>query len=500
MKKAVLLFMALLPTVISNAKEQNEENDVLTVKASSDTIIGDYAYKSFEVVITSAGNYFGETWLSAAQYADKSYTSFQFSMDGTVIGNFSPQKEGWQNVCITKNEGIFLTQGLHVFSVRTLIPEIPIVEFVKFAKSKTMCKISSAAYDSYIQKAEKGVNYNNTCEHGIDTPIETIMNSGLVVFTNVPLKNSFYTLLYFTAGQQVFMTATSTTDHIIDFFHSSYSEFQEQTMNWAGVSGPTANPSDYKVSSIALTIPVTGYYTIKARSQVSGVLGTVDVNVNGSYYYNNRPLYYEGRNVVQPADSNVYATMTISPSDVGVDPILYIEGAGSTPGRIVAYNDDAPSEAVQQYQLDSHDSFLSHTYYMPTSGLHVVNFSSFNPEGTCTVLARVAVSPDDEMTSAFDIANCSNVRERKSVTKLNTLKSKKDIYIKHSKVYVEIESPNEIQRIKVYNYAGHLCGTVNVHSEGIILPLEDLNMSDSGLYIICVETNDGVFSKTIVVE
>ena len=135
------------------------------------------------------------------------------------------------------------------------------------------------------------------------------------------------------------------------------------------------------------------------------------------FYYENVPLYYSWRSVLQPAGTP-YATMTILPENSTADPILFIEGVTTVPPyRLVAYNDDADNVAQATYQLAPKDAYLCRTYLTSARGLRVINYASYNPETTCTVLARVP-----EMGDAISSELANLLSRRETTTDITTTK------------------------------------------------------------------------------
>lgn len=136
-------------------------------------------------------------------------------------------------------------------------------------------------------------------------------------FLHLQLKYSVRQTQYFTAGQQIFISSNSSITHVLELFKQRDNYITGAvSLSWLNVSEPTLNNSSVKVASIVTTIPATGYYTVKARSASNNSLGTVSINVNGSYFYQNMPVYYAGRNCQIPAGTNsvvyTFADNTIS--------------------------------------------------------------------------------------------------------------------------------------------------------------------------------------------
>ena len=362
----------------------------LDLKASETITDGNSACLIFKADVPSSGMYYLNLWLLPAMYADGTYTQLDVMLDGREIETLNPQKSGWQSMSINNGLPLRLSQGVHTITISTPLPEIPEIGLVRLATEKVSAEIPSSAYDAYLNKAiaSKGKLLPDEIGSEGNSSIESVTLGGIQVFTNVPLKYSFYKPMSFVAGQQIIITTNSETRHVIDMFNTNDTDMS-QTLNWTASSAPALNDTTIQMSTLMVTIPQSGFYLILVHSADNGVLGTVNVNINGDFYYANVPIYYSWRSALQPAGTP-YATMTILPENSTADPIVFVEGVNYVPPyKLVAYNDDADDAARAAYQLAQKDAYLCRTYLMPARGLRVINYASYNPETTCTVLARV---------------------------------------------------------------------------------------------------------------
>ena len=153
---------------------------------------------------------------------------------------------------------------------------------------------------------------------------------------------------------------------------------------------------------LRVTIPITGNFIVKVRTYDNGVLGTVDLNVNGNYYYDNEPIYHAFRSFPNIADFTYYLLVTTYEDQYGADfTIIYLSSA-TVPGKVSGYSSiDPTDEIMARYKDENNEPLVGPTdaymppeiYYMPTSGAHVVMAFSFVPESTCGFIVDHATAP-----------------------------------------------------------------------------------------------------------
>lgn len=545
-------FFVTFATLSINAQGSTNDvlasNNVLSIKSVSESTNTVENFRNFEIEVNESGNYYAQFWLQPAKYANGSYTTFKVYVNDELVGTIKPTKGNWQSASIDKKSTLKLNSGNNVISIATNAPEFPDVESVRLSKDAGVAAFSSKAYDSYLESAtkSKGIPKIESYEETDATTFgATPYSAGMTVRQNIPLKYSFYKTFSFTAGQEIFITSSSHVEHAIDIFYygkqktmqsdtthlrpyiptktsvSQYSTINPpyiidstilkpmrpvkfvtlytpatseeiQGLNWKGVSEKAVNSSNIYVATIRLTIPKSGIYMIKLRSANDRVLSIADLNVNGLYYYENVPIYYARIDCVMPADGNSYAALTMCNNQGIDDPLLFVEG--SVGGRIVGYNDDAPSQIKQYFDLDAWDSYLRQVYRVKTTSLHVSSYSSSKPESKCIVMGGISEEAEASGKSMISPRTKTNETiERSNIKNENTiLISPKSPEILSS---INISSQEKINAIQVYNMSGVKTATYTVNDNRTTIPLSELNINSSGLYIFSIETEDGYTSQ-----
>ncbi|MBR3895635.1 MAG: hypothetical protein IKJ42_01235 [Bacteroidaceae bacterium] len=310
-------------------------NHELIVKKPTNSVLMNRSITSFTVNMEHAGEYYLSCWMLGGQHPDGRFSSFDVSVNGTIIGKMNAHKANWQS-CQLNTGTIALQKGENVISFATQVPEIPNIEFIKLASTQAASLISSSNYDNNLASIKE--NSKNYAIASIVT--DTLQNTRALVldqFANyayreqVPLHYTFYTSVYLTQGQNISFSAKkiSGATPILEVFHSTTPETYTWSIFASSQDGDTLN----------ITIPVTGHYRVRARSYQNTVAGVAEVNI-GSTKYAEVPIYSYGLNYNQDTE-RVYNTFTanlkLNNNGAG-DPIIYI--GRNFPDKIVAYNDD----------------------------------------------------------------------------------------------------------------------------------------------------------------
>lgn len=502
-----LLFVIAMPFKAQEVEKVNyyKNNpelggDVVITNSINETV-GNECYTTFQIIAPSEGDYYINFWLLPAKYVDDTYTTFKVLVNGNNVGRIVPTKGNWQSIGLPDNAKVSLNKGENSVSLVTNIPEIPQAEFVRLSKIDSKSKISSVAFDTYLAKAknsEMGISIlMDDIDTAIEPELEEIVNAvsaspDFKLFTNVPLKYSIRTSYQFTAGQEIFITTNSKTQHVLDFYIAT-GNGDPQYLSWLNVSESSLSSPTTYLATIRATIPITGTYWVKVRSYGNGVSGTVNINVNGQYSLTNSPIYYAGRNVVIPANGKSYAVFTMSNDS---DPYVFVEGAGSTPGKIVAYNDDAPATNRDEYGLRSYDSYVAKSYAMPVSAVHVNCYGSSTPESKCHVAVQTST------VNTFAVPQKSNGNERNGATGVSQgNRMAMNIYpnpIDISSV-LNIDASGDLSKVEVYDISGRLVQIRDVDSPSVQIPMFDLNIDKPGIYLVkLVGTSDSITKQLIV--
>lgn len=424
-----------------------------------------------------------------------------------------------------------MVEGTNVITVATTAPETPGVEAIKVALNDTKVSFSSDEYNQYLENAIEGYEYVSDveCENITTLSATNSTAASPVYYANVDLKYSFWKTFSFTKDQEIFITSSSETAHIIDVqfygtiiklinppvlpvtpgiidstniikyrtdltlrpisLYTPATSAEMQGLNWAGLSEKALN-STKQIATVKMTIPKTGMYLIRLRSKKVGELSVADLNVNGEYYYEDAPIYLSYVPCIIPTDGNEYASMTncYSSSD---NPMIFIHGGVSD--RLVGYNNDGESTKLAEYGLSSHDAYISQVYFVPTTGISVSNYSSSNPESKCSIYARVANGNEASAAKAMQ-------RMPSSTTAVTPIKNANMPNMSMQGNVLNVYSGSGIKSVAVYT----LSGTAVTHTLGngsqTSISLQNSNAFQKGLYIVSVETESGTVSQKFLVK
>ena len=417
------LLLAMMNSLAVQAQKQAEvstsEISKLLVSKVSESTDGNCNFRSFEVEAPEEGFYYTEFWLLPARYANNSFTTFEVFVNDDYVGSICPDHGNWQSARINGNEAIKYNKGANTITIAVPIPEFPEVEKVNVALSDEAAMFSKDAYEEYMECADIGAMCNIPINCEISS-CDADFSDEAKVITDVQLNYTFYKTFNFTRNQQIFITSSSVAPHKLDMvyygsiplefsivngiaetnsividrpiskFHPQYERATSEEMQRLGWVFPseTAENSSIQVASAIMTIPKTGQYLIRVRHLDNGGISLADVNINGTYYYEDVPISLSYVRCDIPADRNEYATMTSSAKNKNIDPYLFIHGAGCD--RIVGFNDDGDKEEIQYNSLSTFDSYISQKYKIKATGVSVSNYSSLSPKNYCKIIAGVS--------------------------------------------------------------------------------------------------------------
>lgn len=526
---ALLVMFAVQQTYAQTTNDVLTSNNVVSVNdyySSTDEVEN---FINFEVEVQEAGDYYAQFWLLPARYADNSFTAFKVYVNGKCAGSISPKKGNWQAASVDNRPALKLTSGKNVISVSTQSPEIPQVETVRISKKEESAAISSAEYDNYLEQA---MNSDGTPEISpMALNSSSILSVNGITEFNVPVKYSFYKELYFEENQEIFITSSSDMEHVIDFFflgskfqlivgpinapalgdnpllngltqnkklfykHATSDEMQGLT--WTHTSEKAVNNEGVYVATVRAKIPKSGYYMVKLRTMGNGVSGTANMNINGTYYYDNATMYYAYMDCEMPADGNAYGALTMVNRD-DLDPMIFIEDKFTD--RVVGFNDDASLGALQTFGLCSGDSYIRQVYKFPTKRIHVCNRSSLirlelNFQPQCILIGKIA---DEDANNAAPAMAKTRAADNKSVPFDNGI-SITPLSPELSST-VTVSSRKLINNVSVYDLSGVKLASVPVGSYSAGMTLAELGIRSPGIYIINVESESGNASKKISVR
>ena len=554
-KKCLLMIAAGIALATANAPTAVAQEvagveispTTLPITGVTEATDGNYNFKSFEVEASEAGSYYTEFWLLPTKYANNCFSTFMIYVNENYIGTINPTVGNWQAVRVDGHETFDLSEGTNVITIATLAPEFPEVETIKAALNDADASFSSEAYEEYLEDAAAGVTYDIPEENGLTAYASDAAAVGPAHFSNVPLNYTFYKTFSFTQGQEIFITTSSKDSHKIDVvYYGSEPKFiynpgivrpiepiitpinpgainpassnsavvnpgitqpyvklslpytratseEMQGLSWVFSSEKTLN-SSMQVATARVKITKSGQYLVRVRHSVNGGSALADVNVNGAYYYENTPIALSYAACTIPADGNSYATFTCC-NNFGIDdPYLFIHGGNCD--KIVGFNDDAPSAKKEQYNISAWDSYISQKYFMNTSGLSVSNYSSSKPTSRCNIVARVsegaAQSVAKSRAKGSNTAGVSELSIKDESVQINVPASISGSF--------SIYASEKIQKVSAYGLAGNCIGTVNGKDSCANIAASSLNITQPGVYVISVETSNGITSRKVAIK
>lgn len=518
----------------------------------------DLNYSSFEVNVNEYGWYYAEFWLMPAKYIDGGYTRFSVYANNEYIGNIAPTKGNWQSARIEGNERILLNKGSNIIKIATPAPEIPAVELVKVGLTDTEALISSKAYDSFYSEASTGMTYDIPEEQPcVLYSNETTQSSNapevsLKYFNDVPLKYTFHVLFKFTEGQEIPILTSGYSAHDVDIIYvgqkpatqnesggesttsyiltkdnvnrmdsdyitdepptltiaanRKYKQTQAydigtseelQGLNWKSIS--TESPGLLSIAhttSKIIKIPKTGVYLIRLRHREPGKTGKANLFVNNRYAYPDVPISFTWLPCELPANGNEYGTLAKSSNPDMDDPMLFIHGAAAD--RVVGLGDDASLRMQVIHELSPYDSHVLQQYNVRTSGISVCNYFSNTPESSCYIIAGIDESVFDPGPE-WEFMPKYNENPYQPEYKDKTFGVNISDQLEHCGV-VTITSDSPIRNVTVTDLSGTVISSFQRPGNELSVSKELMNIGKSGVYIVSVETDNGIASKKLLFE
>ena len=490
-------------------------------------------FKSFTVEAPAAGAYYAGFWLLPSRYADNSCSPFSVYVNGNFAGTITPTAGNWQSARVGGNGALSLAEGANVISIAVPAPEFPEVETVKVARNDADATFSPEAYREYLADAEEGVACDIPGDDGMAVFTNDAASANLVQFSNVPLNYTFYKTFSFTKGSEILITSSSVAKHKIDVIYYGSDPFPtvDPGVTVPENSGPSAQnlgidtgmvkatvpyipatsdemqglgfvfPSEKALDSSLqvavgkVKIPKSGQYLVRVRHVENGGTALAQVNVNGRYFYENVPITLSYKQYIIQADKTYYATYTLCDNIGTDDPYLFIHGADCD--RIVGFNDDCPSAKKDRHNLSAWDSYISQIYSVRTSGISVCNFSSSRPKSYCDIMAGLSEEPVPSM----DLPGSRGSNATAGLCGQSVTEESVRIAVPNNTGgSFSIAAAGRIQKVSVYGLEGNLLGSVNCRESSADIPASSLNINRPGIYVVCVETADGVTSRKVVVN
>lgn len=497
--------------------QERDRNTMGTITSKEFSIRVDEtaSYADFSIKVPEGGDYYVSFWLLPAQLPDHSYTEFKVYVNGERVGVIHPSKSNWQNASLDNDQTISLKPGENMITLSTALPDVVSTELVSIAKTAQRARISEDEYQDYLYKidcVDKGLSSSQEiiaqeeseylAQYG-DAAIPYLAEDGsdweISFFHSLPVKYSFYKTVYYEEGDELRIITNSRDPHVIDVFYTEGGGLSRynpayQHLSWLVPSELSSNNQQkIYISFKEIRIPKTGYYTIKTRSLVNEKLGSINIYIDNGYF-DNQPLFTAHKSLTMPVDGRKHILMTQRQNDT--DPILYVEGAGSCPGRIVAYNDDKRpfigSDTVINYMFPTHtlDAVIKAQYDMSTCGFHVQNWrtSSTSQAGFCNVIYLKA-KPLYIIYPPIIIPQ-NAVNEEANVLSVS---------VRNEYGTLQIEANKDVSALSVYDKMGVLISTKVIEAKSTTIPINELNVTSQDIYTLVFYGIDGeVCSKKML--
>jgi hypothetical protein len=296
-----LCIIAMLPlnVVANNLTDEDQCGKTLNVKSVYEFTDGIYNYKNFSIDASETDSYYAEFWLRPAEYPTSEFTTFSVYVNSVYVGEITPSCGNWQAIRLNGNKLINLSAGSNEISIATLAPEFPDVETVKVSNTSDGAVISSDEYDTYLEEASKGDNKIHA-KNNKSKCLPAVSENNSVSFDDIPLKYTFYKMFSFAEDEEIYITTSSATEHVVDvilrgtlpsvsapmttvpsilnssigrnhklIFDDSSSE-EMQGLNWKGIS--EKNNLEVQQMTMKVIIPKTGIYLVRVRKREWPVL------------------------------------------------------------------------------------------------------------------------------------------------------------------------------------------------------------------------------------
>lgn len=497
-----------------------------------------FNYKHFEINVSEAGNYYAEFWLLPAKYGDGTYTRFTVYVNNEFVGHISPDSANWQSARIDGNARIAMQKGNNVITIAVPDPEIPMVETFKVSLTDTNAAISSAAYEEYCKNAAKGLYYHlPSAEQSINYATNTIQPDKspefpIHQFSDVPLLYTFFTEFDVKTGDCIRISTSSLSEHDVDVMYirhpaftikpkQSTTSFQSQNinpvdknssfkiftgpdasseemqgLNWKGISTKSTTTQTHRISkTISFSQP--GTYLFRLRHRQPGKTGIAHMYISAnyrSYMYENVPISYSYVDCEMPANDKEYGTMTICDNPDEDDPVLFIHGAAAD--RIVGFNDNADYIRKMVHELSDYDSHIMQQYQVKTSGISVSNANSLTPESSCYIIAGIDESIFDPGPEWEFMPKYNETLHRSKYTD-KVLNVNISDQLEHNGV-ITITSDSPIHNVTITDLSGNTISSFQQPGTELSISKELMKIGKSGIYIMSVNTDNGITSKKLL--
>lgn len=507
-----LLILQSLSAIAGVTQENVTTNDLQMLASYGSTQLspsksirleGKSSYVDFEFNNPVSGEYYINFWINPYQNQKGVFPTYDVLLDSRRKGSITPIKSTPHSISPTVHK-IFIPSGRHTISVKGVIPDIPEIEIMKISNLQSTSKISSSTYDKYVEaikaiqsgtlSAREFLSQEKAKQRAKYPVIEEMKRTRPSgdFFPLIPVSYTFRTSRFYEKDAQVIISTQSDVPHVVYFFSEEINKTPliNQGLTWLHHSSVLPGAGDKNTALFSITIPKRGFYNVVVRTLNENSFGFVDVNLNQQGFYKDKPISFSYIPVSQPRNKRLLS-MTITPKpdtdeNLSFDPFLYVLGGGSCPGLVVQYNDDVSANSPEKefYGLKRRDSFIDATYLMPTCGLLIANFSTFQPLFYCNVITNLEYSPLPPRKNKSKEEKTSPI-----IIKLTVGKESMTLQSQEVMNLIEVFSAKDMM----------LIGRKSLKTQGeITIPMSDLRISIPGIYIIRVTGSSGVVSQKII--
>lgn len=345
-----------------------------TILCSKLKIEGEKSIKTFEVEITSGGEYYLSVWLMNTSIIEKCGILFYIDNNSSPEGLIIPKGEQWQCAKLINNSGnlkkIKLSLGKHLLIFSSTLPEVPPIEFIRLTKSESDIELSNQEWNNFFEGAKKN-NFKIEKKYIVNKVNENPM------YDYDHQRNTYFTYtyfadFYFNSGTVVFETKKNdpySSDPVMHLFNIQ----NPDNGSW----GDDDSGEGYQ-SKITAYIQVPGYYRLLVRSYGSNQTQTTDLYLNNTLYASN--IVISGANL--DCDHTLTEEINYFTCYPTGDPALWIQ---SEELKILGHNDDymGTGDFIWQQNARVKKSYSSHM-----TKCIVTSSSTYYPTGYCDVYMR----------------------------------------------------------------------------------------------------------------
>lgn len=452
-KREIMISIATAIAIVfaTHAVAQNANVGKIGIGTNKILLSGmtDYSVRA-EISVDEPDDYLLYAWIFGIRKSDGSYFDYEVVVDGHLVGTISPQRGNWQMIGLDEEKTIELKSGCHIIEISSKEHVTPLVEAIKLTAEAIDIAEFSADYDSYLDKAlkrsaefaEKEIECSIKQDSKLRSKTKNTIKAGVIHTAELPLKYSFFTIKSLKKGDDVTITSSSTIPHTIDVeiygnpptgiimkSPDALKGEEDNVKKSIGVNPPiTIDPiytakvhilcsattpeegqglgwyfpaekfsrNSYKALG-KIKITQDGFYLIRLRATEEIYEATADISIGAEEFYDDVPVSVSEHYYNMLPDGKSY-TVTASSNYYYGDAMLFVRGADAD--RLVGYNDDTSESDKKQFGLGPLDACLSQKYLIETTSIDITNYSSIDPDKTCTLRVGETESMKKQISKA----------------------------------------------------------------------------------------------------